>query len=319
MAFAGEEFLPTMSRIKAGDRVILKRGNSQLVAAGVAVERNGRVSGLAERWLHDFDGWDLRAHCYVEWHQPEKPAPARGLTRSTIQRVLLPDLQRLTEEIIKKVPAPAHLEPEPTAARRVPDEEIVRVLAARGLEPSSKETLEATLPSLRELGAFYYEKCDWRHVREIETRTFLVVPLLAALGWQARRLKIELATRSGKVDVACFSRPYSHEKNRKPDHDDCELLIETKGFSSGLTYAPRKAMLYAADFPNCEAIAVSNGYCYKVFTRKDDGEFADEPSAYVNMLNPRESYPTTPDRCAGCLEALRLLLPGLRGGESAHL
>ena len=78
---------------------------------------------------------------------------------------------------------------------------------------------------------------------------------------------------------------------------------------AGLNYAPDQAKGYASHFPNCRVVAVSNGYCYKVYERVRSGRFSQDPRAYLNLLRPRNRYPLDPDNVDGCLETLKMLLP----------
>lgn len=60
-----------MADVRAGDRMVLKGGKSEIVAVGEVVERDGRCSGARDKsWLNDFDGWYLPAYCHVRWHRP---------------------------------------------------------------------------------------------------------------------------------------------------------------------------------------------------------------------------------------------------------
>jgi hypothetical protein len=76
-----------------------------------------------------------------------------------------------------------------------------------------------------------------------------------------------------------------------------------------LDYAPEEARGYVKAFPSCQILVVSNGYCYKTYIRKDSGDFSTMPSAYLNLLNPRDKYPLDPDNVKGALDVLRWLLP----------
>ena len=77
--------------VQLGDKIILKRGLLQIVAVGRVVARDGKFKGDGDKeWLRDFDGWDLRAWCYVDWCKPSKPLQTKGLTRATIQGVNQP-------------------------------------------------------------------------------------------------------------------------------------------------------------------------------------------------------------------------------------
>jgi hypothetical protein len=302
IAFVGGDNIRTMKEVRTGDIVAIKAGLSQIIAAGEVVERNGKATGFQDKsWLEDFDGWDLSAYCYVDWHVPEKPISTDGLTRVTIQKIH----QAKHRDIIDKIlllPVHPH-SPEPKETTLIKDEHLLEHLLAKGLRPSSADELTNTIRRIRLLAKFYYKQCKWEDIREHETRTFLVVPLLLALGWSEQQIKIELPCTKGKVDIACFSGVYNG------NHKECILIVETKDFSSGLDYAPHQANSYAEAFPNCKGFLVTNVYCYKVFMRKEDGTFNAMPSAYLNLLKPRDRYPLDPENIDGALTAFTWLLP----------
>jgi hypothetical protein len=55
---------------------------------------------------------------------------------------------------------------------------------------------------------------------------------------------------------------------------------------------------------------VTNGYCYKAFRREqNDGSFSMKPTAYLNIMNPRDGYPLDPEHVGGAIEVLSLLIP----------
>lgn len=304
MAFVGgEEHVRKMAEVAVGDVVLLKRGLSQVVAAGDVVQRNGVHRGDGDRdWLHDFDGWDLPAYCYVNWRVPTAPVETEGLTRTTIQRVPQ-EKHRLLADSLLSLPIRPH-EPEPQATNIVRDEQLLEFLISEGLRPSAADELTDTIRKIRLLADYYYQNCEWDDIREHETRTFLVVPLLLALGWAEQQVKVELPCSCGRVDVACFSHVYRRK------NDECMVLIETKDFASGLDYAPDQARKYAEDFSGCQVLVVSNGWCYKTFLRSPDRKsFSDQPSAYLNILQPRDRYPLDPSHVDGALGVLKWLLP----------
>jgi hypothetical protein len=311
MAFVGGEVqIATMARVKAGDRVLLKRGLSEVMAVGVVVEREGRANGnLDKPWLRDFDGWDLSAYCYVEWHVPTAPLQTSGLTRATIQRAGQAHLRDLAERTLCDVTARPGALPEPPPTQPVEDAAILEFLIREGLRPAAAEELTSAFRRIRLLARYYYDHCQWTDVREHETRTFLILPLLLALGWPEQQVKIELGANGRRVDVACFSRPYLRDSRGSANDDDCVLILESKGFSQGLDYAPDQARAYASHFRNCRVVVVSNGYCYKAYPRDGDGQFRLIPSAYLNLLGPQDRYPLDPAHVLGCLESLRVLLP----------
>jgi len=307
MAFVGgERQRRIMKEVKPGDRVILKSGKS-IAAVGVVEERDGIYRGDGDKeWLTDFDGWDLSAYCFVEWHRMTSPIPTPELTRATIQRVHRQNVIDQVEQALSALPALAPTDPEPSLTTEVSEGKILEHLIRQGLRVGAAEELTIAFRRIRLLAQYYYDKQDeWEDVGEYETRTFLVIPLLLALGWAEQHIKIELRTGRGrrKADIACFAEPYT-KKTKDP-----VMLIETKGFSQGLDPARDQAKQYAEHFPKCRLVVVTNGYCYKTFERDAQREYSERPSAYLNLLRPRDRYPLDPERVDGCLEALRLLLP----------
>jgi hypothetical protein len=251
--------------------------------------------------LRDFDGWDLRAWCNVDWRVPEKPIATSGLTRTTIQQAPQEEHKKIADTLLAR---PTHdREPEPEATQEIDDSRILEFLIAEGLRPSAADELTNTFRRIRLLADFYYNECEWDDIREHETRTFLIVPLLLALGWAEQQIKVEYPANGGRIDLACFSRAYNR------DGAECVLILESKDFASGLDYAPDQVQRYAKAFPSCRVLVVSNGYCYKTYVRDPKTGFSQRPSAYLNLLKPRDRYPQDPKNVAGALEVLRWLLP----------
>lgn len=310
MAFVGGDTQRSaMKGVHEGDCVLLKRGKTQLVAAGTVVRRNAIHNGDGDKqWLADFDGWGLHGYCYVDWHKPDKPRLVSGFTRNTIQKVCRAPLKQAADSILKQYPIhPTEAEPKPVET--LGDEEILEFLITEGLRPAAAEDLTEAFRRIRRLANYYFNNCEWQDIREHETRTFLILPLLLALGWSEQQIKIELGLKGvGRIDVACFSRSYVRDGKGEPNNKDCVLIIETKGFASGLSFTHAQAKKYAAKFPSCKAVVVSNGYCYKTYPKDSKSTFSDYPSAYLNLLSPKKRYPIDPKHVAGGLEVLKLLL-----------
>lgn len=315
MAFvSGFDQSMTLEQVQCGDLLVLKRGISKVEAIGEVVARDSVFRGRGDKhWLRDFDGWDLDAYVYVDWRKPESDVTAEGLRRGTICRINRESLRNaVVEAFASGTPiAPTHADPAATAA--VEDEEILSALIRHGMSPRRAEDLTTTFTRIRRLARYYRNECHWNDVREHETRTFLVVPLLQALGWAEQQIKIELAVPRGRIDLACFRRPYRRNSDWVTNDSDCELIIETKGFSQGLSLAPSQVKRYAEHFPSVRAVVVTNGYCYKIYSQDRA-----EPTSYLNLLDPRTRYPLDPERTAGCVGALTELLPSLENtGASA--
>ena len=314
MAFVGGwDNTQLMQHVSEGDCILLKRGLSQVVAAGHVIKRDGRNGGHArndkdptKEWLLHYDGWDLPAYRYVDWRLPPQPVATRGLTRAAICQVHEGHLKDIAKTILDDGVSRL-LDPEPAPTQVLEDGALIGRLAA--LAPKAMDQFRDRLTRLRELAQHY--DGHWSEVREHETRTFLVVPFLLSLGWREEQIKIELPVRlrggKGRADVVCFSQAWEGSaKNGVP-----ALVIETKGFSIGLTSAGVQAAEYALPL-GCEWAVASNGYCYKVLRRV--GEWSDprtayQPIAYLNLLRPTERYPLDPDGIAGAADALLYLLP----------
>lgn len=289
----------------APDIVVLKRGKSQIVAVGEIVERDGCCQSCGDKdWLRDFDGWDLAAWCNVDWYVPQAPLATSGLTRATIQRINQQHLIDIADHTITTVPRRTDYEAEPRPTDPVTDDDLIAHLIDIGLRPGAAEDLAQALRRIRLLARFYLNR-EWYLTKEHEARSFLVIPLLIALGWAEQRMQIERHVPGvGRADIACFRQPVLGKD------DSCVLLIETKDLEQGLDYAPDQARRYAQEFPTCEVVLVTNGYCYKAYRREqNDGSFSMQPTAYLNIMRPRDRYPLNPDQVGGAIEVLSLLIP----------
>ena len=297
----GKKYIKRICQVQPGDVVILKSGIKKIVAAGHATERNGVCS--EKRESRDFDGWDLGGYCYVDWHIPPEPIAVTGLRIGTISGVKedsSPTNQ--ADRIIATYDVQKCYDPEP-CIQKIDDETILNFLIGEGFRPGEAEDLTGAFSRIRRLARYYIDQPrdqPWENIREHETRTFLVIPLLLALGWAEQQIKIEYPVGRKKADIVCFSRPYF-----QPDKQ-CEIVVETKDFKTGLDDALDQAIEYA-EILGSNIVVLTNGYCYKIYGRDDpNGEFM--PHAYLNIFSPTDRYPRD-DTIEGALEVFRLLLP----------
>lgn len=330
MAFVGwgKDF-NLMKELRVGDRLILKQGTKKIKAVGIVCCRDGKCFGdhyedsdqgrdqnkdRGKNWLDDFDGWDLPHYCYVRWHEPEEQdcdVKQGKFTRSTFQRINQDTLKDKAEKILKTYPV-IHHSPEPEPTTKLDDNEILNFLISEGLRASSGEDFVNNLRRIRFLVSYYATKCDWSKISEDETRTFLVVPLLLALGWSEQQIKLEHKCRNGSIDLAVFNAPYKmlvDDNSKSTPNDRCVLIIETKRFDQGLDYAIDQVIAYAEkEFDECWTVVTTNGWCYKTYARnKITREFERQPSAYLNILCPTDQYPLDPQK-GGAKEVFKRLL-----------
>jgi hypothetical protein len=140
----------------------------------------------------------------VDWHVPNKPRSVSGFTRKTIEKAQEATLKRAADDIVREFPIRS-VEAEPEPVKRLNNDEILNFLIIEGLRPGAAEELTSAFRRIRLLARYYFDKCKWQDIREHETRTFLVMPLLLALGWSEQQIKIELSVKGmGRIDVACF-------------------------------------------------------------------------------------------------------------------
>ena len=295
-----------MEQVKPGDILILKHRTTHIKAVGTVVEREGRWRSCGDKpWLRDFDGWDLPAWCNVDWCKLETCRRVEGLRRGTILGVNQQPLIDTAIKVIAEIPKLTAYEPEPAPTESVADEDLISELIDFGLRPAAAEDLAQALRRIRRLARFYLSR-DWGLTKEHEARSFLVLPLLLALGWAEQKIQIELNVPNvGQADIACFRNPvivFGQDK-------DCILIIETKNLAKGLDYAPKQAHNYAERFPSYEVVLVTNGYCYKAFKRKEETTFSPQPAAYLNIMDPKKQYPLDPANVEGGIEVLRMLIP----------
>lgn len=150
-----------------------------------------------------------------------------------------------------------------------------------------------TIGRLRRLARWYGSHGD--QVGEHEIRTFLIVPLLLALGWAEQRIKIEL----NHLDITLFDEPYFSEA-------EPSVIVESKRLYEGLGAGPEdQVQRYALDYPKCRKLVVSDGFRYRLLERN---RRVWKPSAYANLLKLRQRHPYRPE-IAGAGELFLGLLP----------
>lgn len=320
MAFTGHD--RPMRGLRVGDILLLKAGLQEIWAVGIvnvlgidvdcAKGDPEHLLPVDKHWLLDFDGWRLINFCHVEWRQhPSKlpvatPAPLR---RGAFSRLNNAENRQFADTALQTwqvVQGNGRSEAHSTSI-----DALIDRIPSNQLTTKRKEMLRSELSRLQKLAKVYYRQ-HWEDIREHETRTFLVIPLLLTLGWDESRIKIELGVpgKSERIDIACFGNPYYRDKEGRPNNQDCVLLIETKGFGHGLRYAPTQGSHYASQFENCKTVIVTNGYAYRAYRKEtSDGTYEKEEScAYLNLLFMRDS--STLEGNSGTKQGiLEMLLP----------
>ena len=279
----------TAEVLQDGDLVALKRASGkrwQILAVG-------QVVGDYE-WVENFedvDGWDLQHARRIAWRLPSSPTFAR-LRQGTLARVANRSAQ---DTILATWEAGTDVLPEtiPPLPEILHDDVLIEMLIDDGLRVSAAEEVARTLRRVRRLAGWYVRK--GRDVSEHETRSFIVVPLLLALGWPEQQIKVEWK----KLDLALFDRPYGQSGS------EMVVIVETKRIHEGLWWAERQAQGYAKTYPTCRKLVVTNGITYKLLSRPSDSWMH---TASMNLTRLRREHWYL-QGVGGAASVFRALLP----------
>ena len=262
-----------MKDMQTGDLVILKspHGNKwEIVAVGKV-----RSDYFHTEVFEDVEGWPLQ-HCRkVQWKRSADPTIISGLRRGTLFGVDN-QIPRKKAQKIWKTGVAIQSERIPELAEDLEDEQLIDLLMISGLSGNDADIITRTIWRIRRLAKWY--DSQGRDVGEHEIRTFLIVPLLIALGFPEQRIKIEW----NNIDISIFESPFPSEQ------ENPVIILETKRLHDGLRYAPDQAKYYLQDYPNCCFFIVSNGIHYKLFERIE-GEW--QFRAYANLLSLKSKHP----------------------------
>ena len=287
--------------MKPDDIVILKKGHG----AKGRVLAAGRITSSYE-WFEPFDdveGWDLRHGRRVEWVKPVSPILVDGLARGTISRVFKGNPKNAAERLLNEGEgAPVEKEDIPPPANSISEEHLVGSLIENGLRPADAEAVIRAIWHVRRLAGWYL--VHGRELSEHEIRTFLIIPILLALGWSEQRIKIEW----NHTNISLFSEVF--KRDSKPF-----LILESKRMGVGLGHAERQVQRYAKVFPDCHILVTSSGARYDLYEKEPEQKW-DASSmkekhlrASLNLFILRDRHPYFAD-VGGAPDLLKSLMPG---------
>lgn len=178
-----------IEEVKPDDVVALKRpAGRQWEILAVGIVKSYYI------WLPMFDdveGWDIRHGRRVEWMIPaDGPKKIGGFTRGTLNKVCKAE----TIEAIDRIRGTERRRESrdvPPSAEKLTDEGLICSLIDYGVRAEDAERIVQAIQRIRGLAEWYRDLVrNGVKVKEHETRTFLIVPLLLALGWREPKLKI---------------------------------------------------------------------------------------------------------------------------------
>lgn len=305
------------SGMKDGDIVVLRYGTSK--AYGIGVIRGDYTFHKA---FSDVDGWDNAHVRRVTWLWSDLNHPKTFATYALNQgdtTQLLPDTNKSkpirdwVQDVLDARPDPLPDLPDLPSSQIMPMElkEACKPLYDCGLSARSVSDVHDRMTDLAQLARWYRDFAPG--VSEAETVAQLVTPLLSALGWSPQTLAMEWSpSTGGRIDLAAF-RPF---RGQARQDDDITLIVEAKKLDSSCLKGFEQARDYSQKLDNCERCIVTDGMRYAIFVRKqnpkDSKEFEETPRAYLNLLDPKDSYPVFDSK--GADEALLLLSPNWHAG-----
>ena len=144
------------------------------------------------------------------------------------------------------------------------ESELIRI----GVSPKIVQLLLPELDTLRLRGQYYQNHVKMNWVSEDDTRSFLVVPLLIASGWDQYRIKLEIHN----IDILCFNRPFEavedYVETKNINFKNAHLLIEVKKRDTSALQAVKQLKRYTEnDFPSCSVACATNGLDYFLYAK----------------------------------------------------
>lgn len=289
--------------LKEGDLVVLHSGQTKLIGVGRAV---GPYEWSEE--FGDVDGWDLKHARRVRWLWRAPSNQSGGLAPvempagsfkfgATTQKLTSPEVLRWLRNLVVDEPPLTPLPELPKSGDELGLDDISDHLFDRGLASQSIAAI------LSEIGEFiriarWYDRSE-TVVSEHETVSYLVAPLLRALGWTPQRMGVEW----NRVDVALF------EKLPRSD-ETLSLVVEAKRLRHSCLSAKLQAQGGAKGRPRCLRLIVTDGLRYGVYTRSSVVPDKFSLHAYLNLTRLRSSYPV--HECSGAVDALWAMSPEWR-------
>ena len=284
------DLLRFSEEIKEGDIVVLRLGTNEVYGVGTIVgnyEWNDEFS--------DIDGWDLQHIRRVRWlWEGKENFPTYSLKQGDTTQLLDSESVKnwLIQLDIPKKKFNKELIPLPKKETKEPIsfEKISEYLFDEGISSNSIQMLMSEIDELVRIAKWYKNN---NNPSEFETVTYLVVPLLRALGWTPQKMAIEW----NKVDVALFSQLPRNDNNLK-------IVVEAKKKGNSCLSAKSQAQSYSEGKENCNRLIVTDGLRYGIYIREKDKY---KLYAYLNLTSLKNEYPVY--NCHGVKEALRAMTP----------
>lgn len=288
------------------DIIILHLGTKEVWGVGVVVGDY--------QWNEDFgdvDGWELQHIRRVRWiwkyneNDPKahpKKFPAYSLNfGDTTQRIDYQTVNGWIETIpLTNQKMGRQIKELPQGSPKIMSmDEIAEYLFANGVGSSSIGRVTHEIKELIRI-AKWYDADVKNNPSESETVSYLVIPLLRALGWTPQKMAIEWEN----VDLALF-------KSLPREDKTLLAVVEAKPKDFSCLNARKQAHGYTkkSGRDECKRLIVTDGIRYGIYLRDPEHDFKKYPDAYLNITCMRESYPilNPSGKCNGAKEAFFLM------------
>lgn len=278
-----------------GDRVVMHSGQSYVQAVGEIVEKEGSVYQYSN-CFEDIDGWDLQHFCYMSWRKVEIKLDGKTLSRATVQRLhdnsVISKIDEAWETADRILPQYSLKDP---GSEQFSYEILENELISSGLRIEDAENTLQTLLRVEKLSKWYLSKGSRFPSSEHEIRSFLVIPVLYALGWSYQRMAVEF----NHLDIALFP-----DSNR----DFPEIIIETKSMWTGSVYGINQVKRYLDEkrklLKKVKSIIITDGLTYWLY-KIDNLEV---PYAYMSLRTKRMTNPAFP-QVKGMVDFIKSIIP----------
>lgn len=260
--------------VKENNWIILRKGRKNIKAVGKVISRY-KYHDI----FQDVDGWDLQHYRNVEWYKPEKEIKFDRsiLSMSPIEKCNREDVRnRLKDTNFERIEPKFKELSNLIIPRELKLEDLTNSFIDHGIRIQDSENIITTIRRIIYL-VNWYIKHDMQ-ASEHEIRTFLIIPLLIALGWSEQKIKIEY----NNIDIAIFNQSFMGDYKTHPD-----IIVEAKKFENGLSFTKQYAKKYTDKFPDCTILITTNGYMYKYYEKSNE-EF--NLISYLNLLNLRDHH-----------------------------
>ena len=288
--------LSWLENAEVGDRIVMHSGQSLIQAVGEIKLTNNSIYQYSN-YFEDIDGLDLQHFCFVNWRDLRISLDGRPLSRSTAQQLHKKDvINKIEEHWLNSKPINRKYEISEIERNDLSNDEIEQHLIDIGLRIEDAENTTTTISRVEKLAKWYLKQGEVFSSSEHEIRSFVVVPLLYALGWSHQKMAVEY----DKMDILLFG-----DAGRKYP----KILIETKsmwsGSANGLTQAINYLKTKEAKLRGLEKVIITDGLTYWLYNSNN----MTIPIAYMSIKKRKKINPAYP-HVGGFLDFIREIIPG---------